>query len=591
MLALCLGSMGSPGALAQSERGPDGISRINSAGTTSLSGQWRFQQGDDLRWASPEFDDSGWRFRSVPGNWPTGGFPETDQYAWYRLTLHLDAELVDEGEPLGVRLGKVHSAYELYANGQQVGQVGRLPPLAQIDYDLMKVFPLHGLNPGPDGRLVLALRVWGGAPAEVKEWGGGPFTGTFSVGPYSDLLRQKTLSELPGLLLATIIFAFGLYHLYLYQRNPRLSAYGWFGLLALGLAIYCLNLTQWKHQVGLSFLAVEKIEFWIVYLLPALTIQAIWALLDRKIEIPLRLYQGVFVAFSLAVVAIPGWRVMFNTLGIFHLLTMPLLVYIPWVVCASAHRGNKQARVLVFGICFFAAASLNDILIDMAGTGSVRLAPLGFFAILVSMVASLANRFSSMLDSLESEVVARTGELERANAQLSTMALQDPLTGALNRRGFAEQVEMEIRRVRRTGRAFTLILADVDNFKRFNDDYGHAAGDHVLSCVAGLLESQLREIDCVGRWGGEEFVLLLPETNEEGANALAEKLRGSIADNVFEFRGDLLQVTMTFGVAVREGEESLERCLARADKALYEGKRGGRNRVTLAGKASLRVVS
>ena len=109
--------------------------------------------------------------------------------------------------------------------------------------------------------------------------------------------------------------------------------------------------------------------------------------------------------------------------------------------------------------------------------------------------------------------------------------------------------------------------------------------------VSEILRDRLRDVDRAARWGGEEFILLLPETDSEGAAALAEKLRASIADNLFEFQSIRQRITMTFGVAEHRAGETLEACIARADNALYEGKESGRNKVTLGSYKGLSLIS
>jgi diguanylate cyclase (GGDEF)-like protein len=272
------------------------------------------------------------------------------------------------------------------------------------------------------------------------------------------------------------------------------------------------------------------------------------------------------------------------------LWTLPILVIAPWLVVREARAGNGEARTLLVGLLIFLATCVNDLLIDLAHLETSRLIPYGFIAIMLAMAVSLANRFTTMLNELEHEVAERTAELSAANALLAEAARVDPLTGLLNRRGFTEEADAEVVRALRTGRGFTVILADVDNFKNFNDSHGHACGDHVLKRVAAIFGSNVRDVDRVARWGGEEFILLLPETELEGAALLAEKLRQSIADNMFEFEGQRLRITMTFGIAGHSKGESLDACIARADTALYNGKEGGRNKVIVGDYKELFLV-
>ncbi|OIQ08014.1 phytochrome-like protein cph2 [Moorella thermoacetica] len=114
--------------------------------------------------------------------------------------------------------------------------------------------------------------------------------------------------------------------------------------------------------------------------------------------------------------------------------------------------------------------------------------------------------------------------------ELYRLSITDPLTGAYNRCYFLEMLEREVERIRRTGNPFSLIMFDLDHFKSINDHFGHAAGDRVLKGVVSAFKKQLRKTDCLARWGGEEFVILLPETGVEGAATLAEELRQKLSE-------------------------------------------------------------
>ncbi|AWK85676.1 diguanylate cyclase [Azospirillum thermophilum] len=192
----------------------------------------------------------------------------------------------------------------------------------------------------------------------------------------------------------------------------------------------------------------------------------------------------------------------------------------------------------------------------------------------------LYERLREANETLEARVAERTRALEEANAKLNRLATQDPLTGVLNRRRFLELARMEMRRAKRHRRALSLFLLDLDRFKQVNDTHGHAAGDEVLCTVVARARAVLRDADQVARFGGEEFVVLLPETDEDGALAVAERLRRAIAGLPVDVDGLPVQVTASIGVASwAAAEPSLEHTLRRADAALYEAKQAGRNRV------------
>lgn len=178
---------------------------------------------------------------------------------------------------------------------------------------------------------------------------------------------------------------------------------------------------------------------------------------------------------------------------------------------------------------------------------------------------------------LQAIVNERTRELNVQNKKLEQAAITDPLTGLYNRRKMWELLHSESLRYERNAKPFSLILGDIDHFKTFNDQYGHDCGDFILVRIAALLRSAVREQDAVSRWGGEEFLLLLPETGRYGGGVLTEKIRRQIDDSTFEYKGIRLAVTMTFGLAVYQENMNAELCLKQADEALLKGKQQGRN--------------
>lgn len=184
---------------------------------------------------------------------------------------------------------------------------------------------------------------------------------------------------------------------------------------------------------------------------------------------------------------------------------------------------------------------------------------------------------------LEAEVAARTRDLLTANARLDMLASTDPLTGLLNRRRFMELAAAEQMRAGRHQRPLSLLLIDLDHFKRVNDEHGHRMGDAVLRTAAAVLSGAIRGSDLAARFGGEELVLLLPETDLAGAAGMAERLRQSFATTATSLDGIEVRVTASLGVAAWRGPgESLDNLLHRADQALYAAKHAGRDKVMVA---------
>lgn len=198
---------------------------------------------------------------------------------------------------------------------------------------------------------------------------------------------------------------------------------------------------------------------------------------------------------------------------------------------------------------------------------------------------SLSERYHRQLRQLEK--VARISDryqdmLRDLNQALKAASQRDVLTGLANRRLLMERLREEELRSRRSGRGFVLAMIDVDHFKQINDTWGHEVGDQALSEIARVLQDNVRGCDLCGRWGGEEFLLVLPETGLAQARPLIERLRGALRSLPVMAGGERLTITASFGVAEHRASEGYSQVLNRADAALLEAKRSGRDRCVLA---------
>lgn len=187
------------------------------------------------------------------------------------------------------------------------------------------------------------------------------------------------------------------------------------------------------------------------------------------------------------------------------------------------------------------------------------------------------NRQLKMLNQeLEAKVRERTRELEQKNLELERLATFDQLTGLVNRTKLDEVLRAELIRSNRYGNALGLIMLDIDHFKKVNDTHGHQVGDKVLQLFAEQLRHGVRHADVPGRWGGEEFLIICPESDQHGVETLAHALQERIQSHDVEGVG---KQTASFGVTVFEKKDTITTIIKRADKALYKAKAAGRNRV------------
>jgi diguanylate cyclase len=207
---------------------------------------------------------------------------------------------------------------------------------------------------------------------------------------------------------------------------------------------------------------------------------------------------------------------------------------------------------------------------------------LGHFLMLAAMLPAL-SLLSARLTRLRERTRRQRHDLSQALARIQELATRDELTGLVNRRHMSNLLERERQRGVRSGRGFSLAMVDIDHFKAVNDHYGHPVGDEVLRTFAHHAPQALRGTDVVSRWGGEEFVLLLPEAALSAARVGVERMRGRIAATpMAHLSGVPIRVTVSVGLTEHIAGESVTQTLERADRALYEAKAQGRNRTVVA---------
>lgn len=247
-----------------------------------------------------------------------------------------------------------------------------------------------------------------------------------------------------------------------------------------------------------------------------------------------------------------------------------LMLVAPVVILSNIKK--VQSKLLMVGsVCVF------YMILDAA----VRLQPphynlpdqvmssLRYFNIVVTFVllTYLAMMYFTMIKNAEKKLLAA--------------ATTDPLTNLFNRRKLSEIIEYEITHSKRDAQGPCFLLADIDHFKTINDQYGHDAGDLVLVEVSKALQHSIREQDAIGRWGGEEFLIVLPNTDIDGAQRVGERIMAALARLQICINNQPIAVTMTIGLSNYQKGEAMQTAITRADEALYRGKNAGRNRLVV----------
>lgn len=272
------------------------------------------------------------------------------------------------------------------------------------------------------------------------------------------------------------------------------------------------------------------------------------------------------VSHALVGTLLLGWSAGFNYY---------LLMFIPAIMVSGGWRSVTFFLAFLF-IAYQALHAMSWYYGALQPIGDTALAVLNVFnvSIFFAMASSLA-RFYYI-------------RVRKAEARLQELAIRDALTGLFNRRHTTAVAAQAIARSRRSGTTLSVLLVDIDRFKRINDDLGHEAGDRVLVELGRLFKRSCREGDIAGRWGGEEFLFVLPDTAGGAANELAERLREQVRQARLGHPKTPVACTISVGVAELSAKESLSTGVARADRALYRSKDDGRDRVNVAGHGSRR---
>ncbi len=307
----------------------------------------------------------------------------------------------------------------------------------------------------------------------------------------------------------------------------------------------------WLHVPAMALFNIGSVACWI---------GARLAGDRRRTRLAVLLIVSEVVLHAVLAVSLLGWGSGFQ----YYLL--PLIPFLMF-------NGQLSRRTVIAGAVgitlILLALQVATFDVSAGGIPPATLRALELLNIIVPLTALALISFYFRLASVDVE------------RRLETLAMTDALTRLPNRRYIRELLESERVSALHSGRGFGVIIADIDGFKTINDTHGHDGGDHALREVAAVLRGALRANDSAARWGGEEFLFLLPDTDLAGAGRVAEKLRVAVESAALSFAGQPLPVTLTFGVAVCSGAGSIDESVRRADRAMYRGKSLGKNRVVL----------
>ena len=578
-------------------------------GTFALSGPWQFHPGDDPAWASPTFDSSDWELLSADQPWGKQGHAHLTGFAWYRCSIAL---IRAPGVPqeFSLLVPKIHDPYEIYWNGSLIGRNGKLPP-RPVWYISQ---PMQTFELGQVQRGILAVRVWK-APLlsdDSGERGGfdaAPLIGspeaiaTAKAAYEFQWLRSRQLHFGANLLCAVIAFLSFL----LWLRVPSRWVLFWttgFALAQPAILVLVNAHLGWPYPLAMGasqlLCAMQDISLWflLLWLLPlhengaicrltrilaciytvnaaldgmlvALTWNPQWAGLVQVSDAVLTFLTVLFEAFPLVLVGYALFRrKQFDSTG----WLVAIMAFLDEMMIVFSNIVKQGRQFTVWPIADKIDSPL--FFIDGNGISLTTLAGALLLAAIVYAVYNSVREDQRRQDALEREKM----ELLHESNRMRHHAEHDGLTGLWNHRVIVDRLGDEMNRSLRDGTPLSVILVDVDHFKKINDSFGHLAGDLVLKEIGTIFTRSLRPYDCVGRYGGEEFLLILPNCGIESALIRGEQLRVAVQSARVMDGETMLQVTASFGVALAlPFHYEAETVIRAVDAALYRAKSSGRN--------------
>lgn len=583
----------SDGELPKAEKGSLFVTDVNqlAAHSLPLNGKWWFYWQQLL---SPEQAQSQLKNAELietPHSWNRVEINSKAIPNHGVATYHVAIQNLIVGEQYGLLVPQIGTAYKLFINQQLVSSAGKVSQdkvLAEPQYDPKIVL---FTSQSPTTHLTIQVSnhhlIWGGVWQSLR------------IAEPEVVYREQLISMIRSSVIIAILVTvaiFNLIHFTLRSKDP----------LPFIVAISCLllGLREVEESQILSVADIWLLD-WVTYVrLNFLTFYMSAPIIASYFHISyikdfhkwvMNIIYGVSGLFSLLVLFTePVW--FSHTMTFYQIFAIVMMHYIVWRLIVVVIRKRQGAKLLLVGtICLFSLV-LNDILFNLGVLNTGLLVGFGLVAFVICQSYLTYIRFINATEenvilyetlekrnvelqefshSLEEQVQSRTDELQQANLKLEELANRDTLTGVANRRGILPYVKQSLKAYNNVETPFSLLVVDFDRFKQLNDTLGHEIGDVVLSVGANVMKQELRANDNIARWGGEEFVVLLPATTIEGAKVLAEKLRVAIKDRVTQ--EIKREVTATFGICQYRKGESFEQMFKRADEALYRGKEQGRD--------------
>lgn len=555
------------------------ISGKLQAATSALPlNQWEYRWGD----SPPSVDGTPawlysdaleWQQTASPSN-PPGR--EGHQHLWLRTTL-------PEGEwndPV-LFITSINLIGQAYLDDRLIYQYGEFDEQGRGDF---AGWPWHMIDlPDDAASQTLTFRLYS-YYTSIGLWG------QVQVMERIDVLKQIIHDSAPDLAVSALVLVLAILATIFALIGPQRRGFAAIALFAYSSGLMLIAEAPVRQLIASNALAWDTLRAGSYYMLPV----ALGLLLSHWLEGSAKRWLSqlwrlhlayLIVAIGLVQVGAISLSMTFPIFDVLLLMTLPVMLLL---ALFRFSRLNLEQRLLVLSFTFFAPLLVTDMLVAH-GFLPWHPIPLSYG----TLVFSLANaaiflwhyrrtqqELAMSNETLELQVALRTAELDHLVHELESLSFEDPLTGLHNRRHFNTVFDHECRRALQSSSHLSLLMLDVDHFKKINDHFGHDAGDSVLVEIAARLREHFQGMDVVCRYGGEEFIALLPATSESAAEEHAIALLSAVSQQPLSYRGSSLgPITLSCGVANYPAHcHDPQQLLRLADEALYQAKHSGRNR-------------
>ncbi len=529
-----------------------------------LDGNWIFYRNELL---TPEDFNNGYLPESeliqIPGNWTSGGKYEAWGYGSFRMEIH---GLIPE-KNYSLYIPDMLSSFRLWVDGDELATNGQVAKASENSSPQFLPITVSFKPKNRNVEIICQISNFNYRKSGIWR--------SLKIGRDNDMIHFRERRMILESLLAGVLLAIAFYHLTIFSYKRKEKAELLFGSICLTLFI---RIVVTSEQL-LTFIfpsfpweLARRLEFIPFYLTAPLIILFLTTMFPKEFT---KKYNRIYFAFCFiqgAFFLLFPIRISNNLILATqaHIIIVQIYIFIKLITAIKRKRINSISIFIAYTV--FTIAIFNDMLHSNMLIESIYLIPVGFLIFIFIQSSILTKRFTKSFMLRKSLAKSRDKFLHASQT--------DSLTGLYNVRYLHNIAEKEILRAEESNLPLSLIMADVDNFKSYNDKWGHKSGDKILQKIAEIIRTSARENDSSCRYGGEEFSLILPETDILEAAEVADRIRmrfesASYMDN------RLKGTTVSLGVALYKTGDNVDELIERADKALYHAKHNGKNRVEL----------